>query len=307
MENAMKLACTAALAAFLAAGSNAATPCGGHGTRDTMLVSTAWLAQHLHDPNLVVLSVGDKGQYDEGHIPGALYLDYMDTHYMQSPAGLTLELLPMADLVKNFEKLGITNDSRIILCWTKNQYSPTTRVFWTIDAMGLAAQASILDGGFPLWKSEGRSASTEVRSVAPGKLMPCAQDDTITDAAYVRANLNRSGVRIVDARDPEYYTGAKAGSGKRPGHIPGAANITYSTLFDDQGRFKKPDVLAEMFHSAGIRTGDRVVSYCHIGQQATVVYFAARYLGYDARLYDGSWEDWSAHPEYPAETSSAKR
>jgi len=60
-------------------------------------------------------------------------------------------------------------------------------------------------------------------------------------------------------------------------------------------------VLAAMFHDAGVKTGDRVVSYCHIGQQATVVYFVARYLGYDARLYDGSWEDWGSHSENPVE------
>jgi thiosulfate/3-mercaptopyruvate sulfurtransferase len=59
-----------------------------------------------------------------------------------------------------------------------------------------------------------------------------------------------------------------------------------------------------MFRGAGIQPGDRVVSYCHIGLQATMAYFTARYLGYDARLYDGSWEDWSAHTELPAETAA---
>jgi len=297
----MKVICTTALAALLVTGLHAGGPCGGHGTRESMLVSTAWLAQHLHDPDLVILSVGDKSQYDEGHIPGALYLDYMDTHYMQSPTGLTLEILPMEDLARNFGRLGVTNDSRIVLYWSRNQYSPTTRVFWTLDAMGLASQTSILDGGFPLWKNEGRPVSTEVRSVTAGKLAPCAQDDVVTDIAWVRANLNHPGVHIVDARDPEYYTGARTGNGKRPGHIPGATNITFSTLLDDQGKFKSPDILAGMFRAGGVKAGDRVVSYCHIGQQATVVYFVARYLGYDARLYDGSWEDWSAHSDYPAE------
>jgi len=303
----MKLVHTAAIAALLIAHAHAATLCGGHGTRDTMLVSTAWLMQHLHDSNLVVLSIGDKGEYDAGHIPGALYLDYMATHSMHSPAGLSLELLPAPDLARVFEKLGVSNNSRIVLCWTRNQYSPTTRVFWTMDAMGLAPQTSILDGGYPAWKGEGRPVSTETRPVTPGKLAPCAQDDVLVDAAYVRANLNHPTVRTVDARDPEYFTGAKAGSGKRPGHIPGAINITFSTLLDDTGKFRTPDDLAAMFRSAGVRSGDRVVSYCHIGQQATVVYFVARLLGYDARLYDGSWEDWSAHAEHEVETSSPKK
>jgi thiosulfate/3-mercaptopyruvate sulfurtransferase len=287
---------------FLVAGTAGVAPvCGGHGTRDSMLVSTAWLAGHLEDANLVILSIGQKAEYVAGHIPGALYLEYADTRVARSAAGLTFELPSVADLVEAFGKLGVTNDSHIILYFSKDMVSPTTRVFMTLDAMGLAAQTSILDGGFPLWQSEGRPVSREARLVIRGKLEPCPQSDVITGIDYVRANLHRPGVAIVDARDLEYYTGASHRDGQRAGHIPGARGLTYSTLLDDSGKFRTPDVLAAMFRDAGIQSGDRVVSYCHIGQQATVVYFVARYLGYDARLYDGSWEDWSAHIKLPVE------
>jgi thiosulfate/3-mercaptopyruvate sulfurtransferase len=295
------------VACFLLAGTAGAAPaCGDHGTRNSMLVSTAWLAGHLEDPNLVILSIGQKAEYVQGHIPGALYLEYADTRVAKSLAGLTFELPPVADLVEVFGKLGVTNDSHIILYFSKDMVAPTTRVFLTLDALGLGSQTSVLDGGFPVWQSEGRPVSTEARLVIRGKLEPCPQNDVITGVDYVRANLHGSGVAIVDARDLEYYTGARHADGKRAGHIPGAHGLTYSTLLDGSGKFRTPDLLAAMFRDAGIQPGDRVVAYCHIGQQATVVYFVARYLGYDARLYDGSWEDWSAHTELPAETSPGK-
>ena len=123
----------------------------------------------------------------------------------------------------------------------------------------------------------------------------------MVDAAYVSSNLHKAGTQVVDARLPAFYTAAQTPNGQRPGHVPGAANIPFSSLFDEQGKFKAADTLKTQFTQAGVKPGDRVVSYCHIGQQGSVVYFVARYLGYDARLYDGSWEDWSAHAELPAE------
>jgi thiosulfate/3-mercaptopyruvate sulfurtransferase len=280
----------------------AAVACGSHGTRDSMLVSTAWLAGHLRDSNLVLLSVGDAKDYAAAHIPGALQLDYASIHTGATPGRLTVELPPMKDLVEVFTRLGLNNDSHIVLYFVDDNWaSRTTRVFLTLDAMGLGDRTSLVDGGFAAWKNESRPVTADVRPVTPGKLTPCPPGDVVTDVDYVRANLHRAGVHIIDARDAVYYTGDQHGNGKRPGHIPGSTNLTFSTLFDASGKFKSPDVMAAMFREAGVRTGDRVVSYCHIGQQATVVYFVARYLGYDARMYDGSWEDWSAHTELPAE------
>ena len=282
----------------------AALASGTHGNRESLLVSTAWLANHLHDRNLVLLTVVDEKGFAEEHIPGAVRLDLS---FVQAPTGsgkLTLELPPTADIVETFRKLGVNSDSHVVLYFASDAWaSRTTRVFLTLDAIGMGGNTSILDGGLAAWKAENRPVTAEVRSVARGNLTARPQSDVVADLEYVRANMNRSGVHIIDARNPEYYTGASIAPGKRPGHIPGSTNLTFSTLLDASGKFKSPEVLATMFRDAGVVQGDRVVSYCHIGQQATVVYFVARYLGYDARLYDGSWEEWSAHPELPAQTS----
>jgi thiosulfate/3-mercaptopyruvate sulfurtransferase len=281
----------------------AAQPCGGHGDPKNMVVSTAWLASHLHDANLAIVAIGDRADYDRAHIPGAAFLKSTDLSSRVSP--LTLELPPMPDLASTFSELGVGNDKRVVLYLNGGRVIQATRAYLTLDAMGLGAQASILDGGIGVWESEGRPVSKEAPVVKRGILTPCPQNDVIVDARYLFANLGGRGIDIVDARAPEYYLGESTASGKRAGHIPGAVNLPFSSLTDAQGKFFSPDDLRGMFARTGIKPGDRVVSYCHIGLQASMVYFTARYLGYDARLYDGSWEDWSAHQEFPAVTGQA--
>jgi thiosulfate/3-mercaptopyruvate sulfurtransferase len=292
-----------------------AVGCGGHGDKSTMLVNTSWLADHLKDPNLVVIGVGQQKEYDAGHIPGSLFMQFSDLSMKKGPTGLSLELLPMAELVELFGKMGVTNDSRIILYETKDWFSPTSRVYLTLDAMGLGARTSLLDGGFPIWQKEGRQVSTEVPVVKPGKLELCAQNDVIVDLDYIRGNLHHPGVDLLDVRDstPDapFYSGDKTAPSheqviQRTGHIPGARSLPFELLLNDDGHLKPREELQALFDGAGVKRGDRVVSYCWVGQRATFVYFVARYLGYDARLYDGSWEEWNKHTELPTETSATK-
>ena len=293
---------------LMAAQTMGAATCGGHGDPNTMLVSTGWLAQHLKDPNLVILAIGQEGDYKE-HIPGAISLHLDDMTTPMEMGKLMLELPPIEQLHKTLSGVGISNDSRIVLYLTKDGVQSMTRVYLTLDAVGLGARTSILDGGLKTWKSESRPVTAEVPAVKTGKLDLCAQNDVIAGMNYVKSNIKHQGVRILDARAEQFYTGQRAGTthdgqNQRKGHIPGAGNLQYSTLFNDQGKFNSLETLKTQFLAAGVKPGDQVVSYCHIGQQATVVYFAARYLGYDARMYDGSWDEWSAHEELPVEVSA---
>jgi thiosulfate/3-mercaptopyruvate sulfurtransferase len=292
VSRSMVLGLSAALYMALVTDGQAAT-CGGHGDRKSLAVQASWLEEHAKDPKVVILAIGQKSEFDQAHIPGSVFLNYMDTHTMpKSQAELSLEMLPMADLAKAFERVGVSNDSHVVLYSLKDGLSPVARVFLTLDAMGLGAQTSILDGGMSAWRAENRPVTAEVRAVTAGKLAPCPQTDVIANVDYVKANLKHAGVAIVDARDPEFYKGEKA-SMNHTGHIPGAGNITYSTVVDAQGKLKPVAALEEMYRAAGVKAGDRVVSYCHIGQQASVIYFVSRYLGYDARMYDGSWQEWT--------------
>jgi len=286
------------LAALLPLGALAAT-CGGHGTRESLFVSTQWLADHLKDKNLVVLAIGDEKDYQQAHIPGSVWIDYHQTHDMKAANGLSVEMLPLPDLAKYLAQNGVSSDSRIILYYLTDWFSPTGRVYMTLDAAGLGAQTSMLDGSFPTWKAENRAVSTEVPKVKPGKLELCAQNDVVADLDYVKTHLHAQGVRIVDARDPKVYSGEMERSGIMAGHIEGAANVYYNNLLDDKGKLKPVGELQKMFTDAGIKPGDRVVTYCFIGQQASALYAVSRYLGYDTRLYDGSMDEWTKHPELP--------
>lgn len=274
--------------------------------RESMIVSTEWLAKHLNDNSLVLLQVGDKAEYDGGHIPGAQFIQLADISTPRG-SGLILELPPVAQLSATFEKLGVTDSSRIIVYFGKDWVTPTARVFMTLDYLGLGDRTSILDGGLPAWRGEGKPVTAELRAPKPGHFTPKPNTKLVVDAAWVSANIRKPGVAILDARAAKFYSGEDAGQMPRAGHIPSAKSIPFSSLVEDSNnKFKSPVALRELFNTAGVKQGDSVATYCHIGQQASLLYFAARYLGYDAHLYDGSFEDWSHRSELPVEKSETK-
>lgn len=276
-----------------------------HGkVRSSMIVTTEWLAKHLNDNSLVLLHVGDKKEYDAAHIPGAQFIQMSDISTPRGE-GLILELPPVDQLKATFEKFGVSEDSRIVIYFGKDWVTPTARVYFTLDYLGLGDRASILDGGLPAWVAEKRPVTTEVIAAKQSKFAPRPNRELVVDAAWVKANLSKPGVAILDARDGKFFTGAEKGMMPRAGHIPRARSIPFGSLVQDaNNKFESPDVLRKIFTDAGVKTGDRVATYCHIGQQASLLYFVARYLGYDAHLYDGSFQDWSNRSELPVEKSA---
>jgi thiosulfate/3-mercaptopyruvate sulfurtransferase len=273
--------------------------------REPMLVTADWLAGRLNDPSLVLLQIGSKKDYDKGHIPGAQFLEYesISTPHGQ---GLMLELPPVEQLISVFERLGVSNRSHIILYFGTDWVSPTTRVYWTLDYLGLGDRTSILNGGLVAWQATHHPVTTEIKQPAKGSITPAPRKEIVADAGWVSSHLRQPGVTIIDARTHEFYNGSESDGNPRSGHIPGASNLSYLDVVDqDNNKFKSPDALQELFRAAGLRPGNLMVSYCHIGQRATVLYFTAKMLGYDAKMYDGSWEDWSHRKDLPIVTGES--
>ena len=294
---------------LLAAGSvHAQTP----DARERLLVQPAWVAQHLEDPDLVLLHVGPRPEYDAGHIPGARYLNYQDLAVTdRSPGGLTLQMLPAEDLRQRLAAAGISNGSRIVVYLGRENplVSPTARVMFTLDYAGLGDRASVLDGGLEAWVKAGRPLSTAVPPDRPGTLAPLTIRPLIVDAEFVKANLATGSIAIVDARNTGFYDGTQTGGGANAphatGHIQGAGNVPFSDTIDSENRLKPAAELQRLFAKAGAQPGDTVVAYCHIGQQATQAILAARTLGFKVLLYDGSFEEWS-RKAYPVENPARK-
>src|SRR5437762_8891456 len=221
--------------------------------REPMLVTVNWLADHLKDPSLVLLQIGEKKDFDRGHIPGAQFLEYENISTPHNHGvTLMLELPPVEQLVSVFEKLGVTNRSHIILYFGTNWVTPTTRVYWTLDYLGLGDRTSILNGGLVAWQATHHPVSTETKQPAKGSITPALRKEIVADAAWISSHLNQPAVTVIDARTHEFYNGSQSDGSPRSGHIPGAFNLSYLEVIDqDNNKFKSADGLKDLFRTAG--------------------------------------------------------
>ena len=274
----------------------AAAACGQ--TPSSMVTTTQWLAARLGHPDIVIVQVGpDRTRYDAGHIPGARFLALSEIAVTRD--GLANELAPVEQLKRAFESVGVADGSRIVL-YSENANLYAARAWWTLDYLGHARNAALLDGSIEKWKDENRPTTQEVPASAPAKFTPHFHREALVtrpevmEASEKAAHSARPPVALIDARPPEQYSGAQAGEAiTRPGHIPGAVNLYWVDTIEskeDPQLLPVPE-LRKIFRAAG--NSNRVIVYCRSGMQSSFVYFVAKFLGYDAAMYDGSYLDWS--------------
>jgi thiosulfate/3-mercaptopyruvate sulfurtransferase len=279
------------------------------------LVTTEWVAEHLDHAALVLLHVGPEQAWAKAHLPRARLV----TPAMISVTGkaanggsLTLQMPDATSLRTSLEALGISDSSRIVVyAASPTVMTMATRVVLTLQYAGLGDRTSLLQGGLAAWAAEGRPTTIEVPEVTPGTLSPLTIVPLVVDGDAVNTLRTSPAARIVDARAPALYLGEQTGGGRdtphQTGHIEGAVNVPFNSTYDSQGRFKSVEELQAVFAAAGVKPGDTVVAYCHIGQQATATIFAARLAGFDVKLYDGSFEDWSRRPKAAVTNPAIKK
>ena len=282
------LQCGAGVAIVLIALSSSvpAKPADG-AVHPEMIVSAKWLSEHLNDPKVVVLEVAasmgpQRASYDAGHIPGARLLlgeDFVQGRYAELP--------PPEKLKETFEKLGISNDSRVVV-YATDWYPVAARVYYTLDYMGHGDRTALLDGGMVQWKAEKRPLETTEPKVARGSFTPHVHPELLAlmdDVKKISAQDQKPEL-LVDSRGEKRYI---------DGHIAGAIDLYWGETVVDENKkpvLLPPDQLKELFASRGIKAGQKLVTYCEVGLQASHDYFIARYLGYDAAVYVGSIHQW---------------
>jgi len=273
------------------------------------LVSTDWLAQHLGEPHLAVVdstwfmpASGRNGrqEYLQAHIPGARFLDIDELSDHSNPAP---HMLPTAaEFGSAMGRLGIDRDDRIVV-YDNSPIHTAARGWFTLRHFG-ASKVAVLDGGLPKWIAEGRPTESGEAPQRPARFEANESRDVV-DKQQI---LGGPGCALVDARGKGRFEASEPEP--RPevagGHIPGARNLPFGQLYNEDGTFKSRAELRRLFGEVGIDPSQPFIASCGSGVTATSLIFAAHLLGSDAgRLYDGSWTEWGSDPATPKATGPA--
>ena len=263
-----------------------------------VLVTTDWVAQHGNDAGIRLVEVDvDTAAYDEGHISGAVGLNWQTQLCDQ----VRRDILTKDQFEQLCRDNGISNDTTVIFYGDNNNWF-ATYALWQFRYYGHEeSKLKVMNGGRQKWIDEGRELVTDTPSPAASDYKAKFPDDNVRATKdHILPTLGQGVVNLVDVRSPAEFSGeiiAPPGlpeTAQRPGRIPDAANIPWATAVADDGTFKSYDELKEIYEGEGVDPDKETVAYCRIGERSSHTWFALKYLlGYEkVRNYDGSWTEW---------------
>jgi thiosulfate/3-mercaptopyruvate sulfurtransferase len=275
--------------------------------RESVVVSTDWLATHLDDARVRVVDIrGEvrppgsnpryrpkREDYDAGHVPGAVFVDW--TRDIVDPLDpVPAQIAQPGPFAAKMGELGVADDT-VVVAYDDHDHMFAGRLSWALRYYGHDS-VRILDGGWTRWVAEGRPTSRDVPAYPRATFTPRPRAALRKTAEDVARELGRPDVLLLDARPRPQYEGS-ATAAARAGHIPGARNVPYASLVDQAtGRFLEDDALERAFAEAGVDVGHlppNIVVYCNGGVSCSVPLHALQMLGRsDVSVYDGSWNEW---------------
>jgi len=280
------------------------------------LVTAEWLDEHLGAPDLVVLDcsvlveraeagglreVSGRARYEAGHIPTAGFAD-LTGDLSDGEARFRFTIPAPERFAAAMAALGVGDDTRVVLYDTDGM-GWAARVWWMLRWIGFD-RAALLDGGLKAWTAAGLPLSAEPVARPARRLTPAVRPALIADRDEVRAALGDESVTIVDSL-PEAHFRGEMSLYERPGHIPGAVNVSVFSLLDETGRFRPGDELEWLFD---MNREDRAITYCGGGIAASANAFIMTRLGFtNVAVYAGSLQEWAADPANPLETGAGSR
>jgi thiosulfate/3-mercaptopyruvate sulfurtransferase len=272
-------------------------------------VDADWLQERLGEPGITIVDASwylpaqkrnARGEYEAGHIPGAVFFD--QDAVSDNSSNLPHTLPSPQDFARFVGTLGISADDTIVVYDGPGFFS-APRAWWMFRVMGVF-QVYVLDGGFDGWKASGRPVTADITKIAPCIFHAEFDEARVASLADMRRIVETRESQIADARGAGRFAGTEPEprAGVRSGHMPGARNVPVSVL-SENGQLLPKARLREIFESAGIDLSKPIVTSCGSGVTAAAITLALETLGHtDNRLYDGSWTEWGGLADTPVAT-----